>query len=156
VYWVTADGGAIHSVPIAGGPVTTVATSPTSLPELAGEIAVDGTNVYVTQYGGDGTVDSILSAPVGGGSLQTVYQNSGADVPCGLASDGTSLYFTTAGHGVRRMAHQGGAAPVTLLASSQPEDPCSGLALDASYVYANSLPAPDDGGMTAQILRLPK
>jgi hypothetical protein len=160
VYWAATSGQTLESAPLApidGGAASPFATTP-STATFSGDLAIDATYAYAVASSLDGTqAASIERVPLGGGTRTTLAQGSIGDTPCGLAVSGSSLYWTTEGHGLKRLAlGTAGATPVTLLASGDPQLPCNGIAIDESYVYVNTLPATAEAGTANLILRLPK
>jgi hypothetical protein len=89
------------TVPTSGGTPKTLAAAQASPASLA----VDGTNVYWTNYGtlannyADG---SLMSVPVAGGTPTVLA--SGQDSPRSLAVDATNVYWTTTNGAVFKMA----------------------------------------------------
>jgi len=144
VYWTNYDaakssgnasgsGGAILSVPTGGGTVTTVVPNQ----DYPWAIAVDGNNVYWTNYDNDGAVGggetsmgSVLQAPVGGGSVTTLAM--GLEDPYGIAVDSNNVYFTTYAGGRVKKVPIGGGTVVTL--AQNLNNPCY-IAVNGSSVY---------------------
>jgi hypothetical protein len=104
-------------------------------------LAIDATNAYWTAD------DSVRSAPLAGGTMQTLVKVEGGSLYAIVVDDTFAYfgYFTLAGaSGISRVQKSGGAAiPVTL--GEMPTQ----LAVDASFVYWTS-------GSTGRISRAPK
>src|SRR5208283_1192332 len=86
VYWTNSDygsmkGGSVASVPLAGGKITTLATSQYQ-PEA---IAVSASDVFFC----DST--NFVRVPSGGGSSKTLESS---DYPYAVAVDSTNIYWT--------------------------------------------------------------
>lgn len=70
VYWLDAlPGGAVMSVPIAGGSASTLASEPGVTPL---SIAVDATSVYWTNAPSGSASGSVMKVPIGGGTPITI------------------------------------------------------------------------------------
>jgi len=103
VFWTASSttmfeytGSTVQSAPTVGTTVTALAANQTR----AWSIAVDGSNVYWTEYTSPG---SIMSVPIGGGAITTLA--SGQTFPYSIAVDGTNVYWTdyTSGGAVMTM-----------------------------------------------------
>jgi hypothetical protein len=120
VYWYDYDpaggatGGAIKSVPVTGGTVTTIASGL----EGVNDLYLDATTIYWTEFSmANSLAGSIKSAPKSGGAAPTVLATGtptpGFDVffPGGLAVDSTYVYWTegVGGGAIRRVPKAGGA-----------------------------------------------
>jgi hypothetical protein len=139
VFWTSEDGN-VRTVPLAGGPVTTLASAQ---PALEG-IAVDATRVYwVTGSSGGGTVTSL---PVGGSTPSVIAGGQGR--PEALTIDATTVYWTTNESGTVASAPLGG-GPVTVLASGL--DHPYGIAVDASFVYWTNAGSMADAGAVMRV-----
>jgi sugar lactone lactonase YvrE len=92
VYWADRNDGAIHSVPIGGGTVGTLASS-----DSPWSIAIDSTTAYWTNLNG-GTV---MSVPLTGGTPTVLA--SGQSAPRGIAVDATSVYWANNGGTVMKV-----------------------------------------------------
>ena len=145
VFWTTTGpppgggAGAVLSVPVGGGAVTTLAQGQTN--PMA--ITVESTDVYWANAGDyGGSTGSIVKVPLAGGAPTTLSDKRG--VPRSIAVDAANVYWTDYGqHGwhngaVLQMA-KGGGAVVTLV--SKLEDP-SEIGIDSANVYF-----PDDSGV---------
>jgi hypothetical protein len=125
VYW-TAVGPSVEGVmqvPIGGGPVMTLVSSPTPYAVAADTTSVYWTNNYGTIPG------TVMRLPLDGGAPVTLA--SGQD-PRAIAVDATSVYWTDHHmNAVMKVARGGGAA--TTLASGQASP--AGIAVDATSVY---------------------
>ena len=121
---VFGSGTDVISVPINGGPVTTLAPAhPTLSGQMSYGYSVDDTYLYWVSF----TAPSfVMKIPLGGGVATTLATLPGTGF--GTAVDATSVYIATAG-GVMKVSKSGG-APTTLAAESG-----AGIATDAKNVY---------------------
>jgi hypothetical protein len=124
VYWTSGGGtlGGVYSIPVAGGPVTILASHQN---EPQG-IAVDATNVYwVTSDG------NVCSVPISGGAVTILASGRGSLL--GLAREGSTLYWTSfvEGGNVEKTSVAGG--PVTTLATGQHKP--AWIVVDESATY---------------------
>ncbi len=94
-----AGAGTIGSIPIAGGPPTTLATG---RPGSLMAIAVDDRNVYWVE--GEGTIQqgAIAAVPKAGGRVAVLA--TGLSDPMSVAVDSSGVYFPSAGGGVGKIA----------------------------------------------------
>ena len=127
VYWVTgANGpdfpGAVMKAPLAGGPVTTLASGD-GFPWPC-HIVLDQANVY---WGGHSTTVAVRKVPLRGGAMTTVAMSGNATG--GLAVDETSVYFTADYTDVSEVPIGGG------VVGSLATPGGSALAIDAQHVY---------------------
>jgi hypothetical protein len=131
VYWVTTMGtpNQVVSVPIAGGTITTLATT-----APGGSIAVNSTTVFWTVAG------AVLSVPIAGGAVTTIAsaRTTPDDVPDTLVADDDWVYWSTVygqDFGIKvgylYKAPAGGGSVTTLSSGTLP----SGLALDSNNLY---------------------
>lgn len=115
VYWVdeTSGGGSsIKKVSKTGGSVTVLASGLGAV----NQIAVDGTNVYWTEYNEANGNGQIRSVPIGGGTITTLASGTPAgssyDVfyPTGIVLDANYVYWgeQVGGGAVRRVPKAGG------------------------------------------------
>ena len=86
LYW-TEYNGAVKKVPITGGAVTTLANLPVGAYN-PGNLAVDGSYVYVMESGNPGPIYKI---PVNGGTATLVSDNGNT---WGIAVDNTNIYWS--------------------------------------------------------------
>jgi hypothetical protein len=131
VYWTDSSGGAVLSVPIVGGAVSTVATAQNT----PWGIALDGAgNVY---WADSASPAGVMEAATTGGSA-TVLATSNSS-PWGVAVDATSVYWANAGScaadggcmgSVVKVGREAGAA-TTLATAAGP----SAVAVDSTSVY---------------------
>jgi hypothetical protein len=144
VYW--SDGQGLYAVPICGGSVTTIASSPDApghFLDVAG-LAVDAANLYwdTLSLGPSGPTYALNRTPQAGGAtvtLATITTGAGGAV----VSDGTTVFFASGADcninfsscpaGEILSVPVGGGAVTTLV--MQQGAPISALALDASTVY---------------------
>jgi hypothetical protein len=85
IYYTDDGNGLVYSVPKAGGASVALVTSGQAA--SAWDIIVVGSSVYWSTY----NQEKILSVPITGGAASTL--SSVENVPAGLASDGTSLFW---------------------------------------------------------------
>jgi sugar lactone lactonase YvrE len=131
IYWTTASAVVKSSH---GGTVTTLATSQYD----PNGIALDQADqyLYFTNYSNAGTgKGSIARVELSSGTVTTIAPNTQypkADQGFGIATDGTNVYWTTAGGGtVLKMAVSGGV--VSTVASGYPNT--SAIVVDGTSVY---------------------
>jgi hypothetical protein len=87
VFW-TSGHGTLQSVPLSGGPVTTVASM--SGAETGGGVALDSSNVYWT-FTASMPAGLVLSQPLGGGAVATMA--TGQDSPFDIAVNSSALFW---------------------------------------------------------------
>ncbi len=117
------ESGAIIKVDIASGVTTTLAAGSTSY-SIAGDIAMDATNLYWTDiYGG-----TIKKVGINGGSVITLA--TGLYQPGPIAVDSSSVYWSEGSGGIKKTSINGGAVTIIAGASSAGD-----LAVDSGYVY---------------------
>ncbi len=159
VYWIKIQypNGAVQSVPVDGGSVSTFYTSSTDTP--AG-VATNGTDVFWASsgmaYGGGGYYPSTVNKiPVGGGSLVELNNLAGCCSVFDLAIDSSSVYYVGQGHGSTtngwlRSVQQDGSGDVLLgLVDPSPK----ALAVDDCCVYGTAGGASQNEGV---VFRVPK
>jgi uncharacterized repeat protein (TIGR02543 family) len=89
VYWSSLSYGAIKKVPIAGGPVTTLASGQA----MPYKLVVDASNVYWVNYGSGSAADgAVMSVPIAGGTPTPLA--SGQSSPSGIAVRDGYVYWT--------------------------------------------------------------
>jgi hypothetical protein len=89
VYWTDQGDGAVYAMPVAGGPVTTLASRATSAVSGPARIAIDSTRVYFSDPAGVG----LYEVPTGGGTLKTlVAPSAGVTGLVGVAADDNDSY----------------------------------------------------------------
>lgn len=172
VYWVNnVAGGSVMSVPATGGVPTTIASNQ----DYPWAVAVDGNNVYWTNYDGASAIfvgtptnaGTVMEVPLGGGTPVTLA--SALQGPWGIAVDAANVYFTTAGGNKVKSVpiDSGGNGPVTILAEDQYTP--TAIAVDASNVYwvnesevsssnfgaVMSVPKDSDGGVAPTVIVQP-
>ncbi len=132
VYWVDQDQGTVNRVPIAGGSATQLASGL----QTPGGLALEDGTLYLTDAAGD-----LLSVPVGGGSVKTLFTGPGippnteyADYSPPLVADAENVYFSVCPSGgaapTLYRAPLAGGAPTALASSC-----ASGIAVDGHDVY---------------------
>lgn len=140
VYWSSggtmatsfADG-ALRRMPVAGGPIETLATDVLEM----GSLIVAGNRVYFGMRDAVGVVDP--AAP----GVVTTFASQAGD-PGRFATDGTNLYWTEPSGRVLRKAIAGGPTVVLAEGINQP----FGITLDGAYVYFTVRGSGlDDGGI---------
>jgi hypothetical protein len=132
-----AMGWSLTAMPVAGGPLITLASASTGSVVTYPGLAIDDTRAYWIAYGpGYGAIGAILSVPLDpatGGApvmLATAY-------PTSIAVDAANVFWTdypnmTGAGAVKRIPKSGGA--VSTLASGLADAP-SDIAIDATRVY---------------------
>lgn len=118
VYW--REEGAIRGIDGPGGTVATIATGPSI---FGGDLAVDSSGVYWTDYWGG----LVQRAPPGGGEITTLA--SGLDHPNALLLDSGVLYFAE-GTAIRKVPAAGGAV-TTVVSGISP----GVIAKDSTSIY---------------------
>jgi hypothetical protein len=143
----------VRSVPVGGGPVTTLASNIQALFNLGGNnpcsncMGVDPTGVYFTTWDGKST-GALMKVPLDGGTPVMLAPLGSA---LGLALDSTGAYV--ADHRaatVVRVPLDGGAPLVVVPASNLPfylnaADPWT-IAVDQTNIYYTAFNCPTDGG----------
>ncbi|MBI5534498.1 MAG: hypothetical protein HY898_17365 [Deltaproteobacteria bacterium] len=112
--------GEINSIPIAGGTVKSLAQS-LSTP---GDLALDTTSVYWTNYSGAGEVKKVGKDGTG---LANITSGSG---PWGLVLDTDTVYWTNSDGSIRKAPKAGGSSNTIVSGEQDPR----GIALDGSTV----------------------
>ncbi|HEY7898449.1 MAG TPA: IPT/TIG domain-containing protein [Gemmatimonadaceae bacterium] len=145
VYWVDetlGSGSSIKKVSKTGGSVTVLASGLGAV----NQIAVDGTNVYWTEYNEANGNGQIRSVPIGGGTITTLASGTPAgssyDVfyPTGIALDANYVYWgeQAGGGAIRRVPKAGG----QVIDIGRGQGSVNFLALDASqsnfYILGDS------------------
>src|SRR6185312_7592133 len=88
VYWITASGTSVYSIPLNGGTPKLVASGPSSQYGIG--LALDATNVFFTGVG-----TGVLTVPKGGGTATTIPGGLGGDL---LRVDSNYIYFPCASY----------------------------------------------------------
>jgi len=122
LYWLNiGPNPTVMTVPVAGGSPSTVASSANNGPIASSHLlTVDSNNVYWEPNGpGAGAV---LQAPLGGGTVTTLYQ--GTTFTQGIALDSSYVYWSAQGtggigSGVVLKAHKGGGPVITVASGLQ-------------------------------------
>jgi len=122
LYWT--DGSTVSKVPIAGGPVTTLAFGQSR----SYGIAIDANSVYWTNYVSPG--GTVMKCPLAGGSPTTLAAAEGQ--PAGITVDGARVYWADYGSGAIVSTPLGGGALTTIVLD--PGGPDS-IAVDGTSVY---------------------
>jgi hypothetical protein len=86
VYTLSTSGGAVHSLPKAGGSVALLK----SLPNAASAMLVNGSNLYFAFASATGK--NVSTLPTAGGNLTTLLSSTEVTDPTALAITGTTLY----------------------------------------------------------------
>jgi phosphodiesterase/alkaline phosphatase D-like protein len=120
-------------------------------------LAVDGANVYWTDFGGGGTLanGSVRSVPRSGGAVTVLA--TGSIEPMGIAADGRNVYWTEFNNPGRLQSVPAGGGASVILANGTNS---AGVASDGTQVYwtqntsvdggqVNALPT--SGGITAPL-----
>lgn len=154
LYWASQIDGALEAGPVGGGAIRVL-----SAQACATDVAVDAHFVYWVSGGGSNcSTAGIWRLPLAGGTPEALPSGSGPDAPCNLASDGTSLYWTTAASGLAMRAVNAGAGdpPSALLNATTSTGACGPIALDATNVYLArpSTPTADGSGTSWEIVRV--
>ena len=137
----TGKGGTIASVPLSGGPPSTLASGSA----CAASLALAGSILYVAGLNGN----DIASIPRDGGTLTTIASSS--DKPAGIAVGDTHIYWSTQGGALMMMPLSGGSPSIL---ASCPRG-CTRPIAQASVVYWGDPSAgtiqmsPGDGGAPA-------
>jgi len=120
VYFGT--GSDVMRVPLTGGASDTLATG-----QSASSIAVDGANVYWTNWSAD-LVGAVMRAPLSGGIPQTIA--SGQTVPHAITVDAHNVYWANDGNLMR--VPMAGGSPEALVSN---QTSINGIAVDGTNVY---------------------
>jgi hypothetical protein len=160
VYWPAPAGGAILAVPKAGGPMFTLASNAGAgaggIVSATGyqNVASDGTEVFWNRYPGNPPAGGVMTVVIvnDGGSAPSLLYDAGVATPFSVVTDGTSVYFLTAGNtpALVKASIDGGASFVLAddqFAAGITGDPGPTVAVDGTSVYWLSPP---------QILRIAK
>jgi hypothetical protein len=122
LYWADAFDNQVVSLPITGGAIHTIASTPQPM-----NVAIDDTAIYWTTYGPTGAV---MKTAIGGGGSQTTLA-SNVSYPDWIVVDDNNVYVTTTGApSIIAIPKTGGA--VTTLVSNQTG---TELAVDATSLY---------------------
>ena len=124
LYWgIRQDGGSLMKMPVGGGDVAVLATSPSANGLCpSGCIAVDSTNVYWAPSG------SIMKVPLAGGPSVALATTTGLS---SIAVAGDGVYWTE-GSNVLRVGLDGAAATTI---ASYPNGSAGTLAVDSANAY---------------------
>jgi hypothetical protein len=134
VFYVDMGDSSIHSVPLGGGPATTLAMGQASPARLA----VDGTYVYWSSNLGGAIVRTLEN---GSGTPQVV---ASANQPYGLGVDAQYIYWMDQGTSSFLRAFKDGGdsgSPTELLTNVESEDETSDVAVKNGTIYLD----PEDG-----------
>jgi hypothetical protein len=154
VYWIAPTNDPttfdVMKLPIGGGAAVTLATDAyVDFPGNPHALAVDATSVYYPGYDYGSQSGTVLSVPIGGGSPTVLVTDSQTPYIEAIAIDGASVYY---GSPLRRIPLAGGAAPVTISASSYD---LAGLAVDGAnaffLAFTNMAKVPVGGGATTSL-----
>ncbi len=124
-----AENASVRRVPTSGGKEATIAANEGDIEELT----TDGTNAYWLLRAPTTFDRTIRSAPILGGAATTLATGIAGTVDVSdkcFATDGAFVYFSSLGHGIRRVAVTGG--PITDLAPTAVAESCS---LSDGFVY---------------------
>jgi hypothetical protein len=127
VYYTTTD--AVFAVSKNGGPPRLLARG-----NGPGNIAVDGVNVYWTNFADGSSKATVMKVPIAGGAPTSLA--AGLQSPSGIALDATSVYWTS-NSAVMRVPTAGGTPE--MLSPSNPLAEPWGVAVDATSVYWTEL-----------------
>jgi sugar lactone lactonase YvrE len=136
IYWTeSADGTTgtgtitVKMIGIAGGTVTTLASSQRPTSVYAWDIAVDSDSVYwIEQY--QNNLSSLKKVELNSGTVTELVSDPAR--PLGLAMDSSALYYTDYNGGTINKIDKTGGTP-TILASGQNQPHY--IAIDSTYVY---------------------
>ena len=128
VYFTTGD--AVMKVPLAGGTLTTLVSTP-----FTTGIALQGNNVYFTTSSDaveDPSTGTVMSVPIGGGPPMTIASGQASPGPIAVSSAGV---FWSNSHAVMTVPLAGGTPKAFFPAGAR------GIALDAANAYLTTADA---------------
>ena len=119
---MSSAGDSIRKMPVAGGPLNTIASNIQGLTGLE----VDSNSAYFSEY----ETGDIRKVSVNGGTVTTLFDGSGRDSPSRVTQDQTHVYWSNQTQVARVSKNGGGFTFYELVVKSG-----QGIATDDSSVY---------------------